>query len=98
MIRLNGLLRQVLRMKGFNPKWCTWINNFTSKGTVKIKVNDDIDHYFQSQKGLRQGVNLSPIFFNVVADILALLIDSAKEHGQVEGLIPHLVDGGVSII
>jgi hypothetical protein len=34
MIRLNGLLRQVLCMKGFNPKSCTWISNFISKGTI----------------------------------------------------------------
>jgi hypothetical protein len=29
---------------------------------------------------------------------LAILISRAKEDGQVEGLISHLVDGGVSII
>jgi hypothetical protein len=33
-----------------------------------------------------------------VADILAIIIQRAKEDGQVEGLIPHLVDGGVSIL
>jgi hypothetical protein len=41
-------------------------------------------------------VTIYPIFFNTLADILALLIASAKEDSQVEGLIPHLVDGGVS--
>jgi hypothetical protein len=30
--------------------------------------------------------------------MLAVLITRAKEDGQVDGLIPHLVDGGVSII
>lgn len=32
--------------------------------------------------------------FNLVADMLAILIARAKEDGQVEGLIPHLVGGG----
>jgi hypothetical protein len=91
-------LQQVLRMKGFHPKWCQWINNFVTKGTVGIKVNDDIGHYFQTKKGLRQGDPLSPMLFNIIADMLAILIERAKEDGQVEGLIPHLVDGGISIL
>jgi hypothetical protein len=33
-----------------------------------------------------------------VADMLAILIARAKEDGQVDGLIPHLVDGGISIL
>ena len=48
-------LQQVLRMKGFDPKWCNWIEQFVSRGSVGIKVNDDLGHYFQTQKGLRQG-------------------------------------------
>jgi hypothetical protein len=71
---------------------------FFSKGSVGVKVNDDIGHYFQTQKGLRQGDPPSPIFFTLVTDILAILIARAKEDGQVEGLIPHLVDGGISIL
>jgi hypothetical protein len=82
-------------MKGFHPKWCQWINNFVTKGTVGIKVNDDIGHYFQTKKGLRQGDPLSSMLFNIIADMLAILIERAKEDGQVEGLIPHLVDGGI---
>ena len=63
-----------------------------------IRVNDDIGHYFQTLKGLRQGDLLSPLLFNLVADVLAVLIARAKEDGQVGGLIPHLLDGGVSIL
>jgi hypothetical protein len=42
-------------MKGFDAKWCRWIQDFITRGSVGIKV-------------------------------------------QVNGLIPHLVDGGVSIL
>jgi hypothetical protein len=65
---------------------------------VGIKVNNYIGHYFQTRKGLRQGDPLSPILFNIIADMLVILIARAKEDGQVDGLIPHLVDGGVSIL
>jgi hypothetical protein len=35
-------------MKGFDPKWCRWIQEFITRGNVEIRVNDDIDHYFQT--------------------------------------------------
>jgi hypothetical protein len=91
-------LQQVLRMKGLDPKCHQWIDQFVRRGSVGIKVNDDIGHYFLTQKGLRQGDPLSPILFNLIADMLALLIQRAKEDGQVDGLIPHLVDGGIFIL
>ena len=91
-------LQQVMRMKGFNPRWCQWIEHFVKRGSVGIKVNDDLGHYFQTKKGLRQGDPLSPILFNIVANMLAIIIARAKEDGQVDGLIPHLVEGGVSIL
>ena len=64
------------------------------KGSVRIKVNDDIGHYFQTHKGLRQGDSMSPLLFNIVADMFAVIIGRAKHHGHVEGLVPHLVGGG----
>jgi hypothetical protein len=63
-----------------------------------VRVNDDIGHYFQTHKGLRQGDPLSPILFNLVADMLAILTARAKEDGQVDGLIPLLVDGAIYIL
>ena len=41
---------------------------------------------------------MSPILFNIVVDMLAILIGWEKEAGQVGGLVPNLVDGGVSIL
>ena len=67
-------------------------------GSVAIRVNDDTGHYFQTKKGLRQGDPLSPILFKIVADMLAVMIERAKLDGQIEGVIPHLVDGALSIL
>jgi len=41
---------------------------------------------------------MSPILFNIVADMLALLIKRAKADGQIRGVIPHLIDDDLSIL
>jgi hypothetical protein len=46
-------LHQTLRMKGFSDECRALIYSFVSRGSVAIKVNDDIDRYFQTFKGLR---------------------------------------------
>ena len=69
-----------------------------SDGSVGIKVNDEIGPYFQTKRGLRQGDPMSPILFNIVADMLALIIKRAKYDGQIRGVIPNLLDDGLSIL
>jgi len=91
-------LFQTLRMKGFSPKWIAWVKSFILGGSVAINVNDEVRHFFQTKKGLRQGDPLSPILFNIVADMLADLIRRDKEDGQISGVVPHLVDDGLSIL
>jgi len=85
-------------MKGFSPAWCEWISNVMSRGSVAVKVNDNICHYFQTRKGVRQGDPLSPIMFNIVVDMLAILISRAKEANHIRGVVPHLVDEGLSVL
>ena len=68
-----------LRMKGFSLKWIGWIKSFISGGSVAINVNDEVGPFFQTKKGLRQRDPLSPILFNIVADMLALFINRAKQ-------------------
>jgi hypothetical protein len=63
-----------------------------------IKVNEKLGRYFQTKKCLRQGDPLSHLLFNLVADMLNLLISRAKEGGQFNGLVPHLIEGGISIL
>jgi hypothetical protein len=48
-----GFLRQALHMKGFPPAWCGWVARFVQGGSIGIRVNDDIGHYFHTLKGLR---------------------------------------------
>ena len=60
-----NFLQQALRMKGFSQKWCQWIESITTGGSVGVQINDEIGHFFQTKKGLRQGDPLSPILFTL---------------------------------
>jgi hypothetical protein len=93
-----SFLQQTLRMKGFSDESHALINSFVSIGSVTIKINDDVGRYFQTLKGLRQGDPLSPMQFNIVADMLAIMIECAKVDGLIEVVVPHLIDGVLSIL
>jgi hypothetical protein len=71
---------------------------YHTTGHIGIKINDHIGPNFQTKKGLRQDNPLSPLLFNIVVDMLALLIKRAKTEGQIDGVVPHLVDDGLSIL
>jgi retron-type reverse transcriptase len=64
-----------------------------SKGSVCVQVNDDLGCFFQTKKGLRQGDPLSPILFNLVVDMLAVLIERSKNMGFFDGLVPQWMTG-----
>jgi hypothetical protein len=62
-----------------------------SKGSVCVQADDDLGHFFQTKKVLRQGDPLFPILFSLVADMLAVLIEMSEGMGFIDGLVPHLV-------
>ena len=55
-----SFLRQTFRMKGFSGRWCTWIVNFITGGSVGLKSNDNIGHYFQTKKALDKKIQCHP--------------------------------------
>ena len=38
------------------------------------------------------------MLFNIMVEMLTFMIEHAKSDGQIDGVIPHLVDGGLSIL
>jgi hypothetical protein len=87
-----------MRTKGFSQKWGRLTEQIVSGGSVSVKVNDELGNYFQTKLGLRQGDPLSPILFNILVDMLAVLIKRSKDQDLIGGLVHHLVDGGLSVL
>jgi hypothetical protein len=57
-----SFVQRTLRMKGFSVVWCRWIEEVVSRGSVGIKVNEEVGHNFQTRKGLRQGTPITNPF------------------------------------
>jgi hypothetical protein len=87
-----------LERRGFRKKWCDWIRQVVSGGTVSVKLNNKVGSYIKSYKGARQGDPLSPILFNFVADYLTRMVHKAQQNGLITGLISYIIPSGVAIL
>jgi hypothetical protein len=54
-------------------KWIAWVKSLVKGGSIAIRLNDRNNHYFRPGKGLRQRDPLSPLLFNLVADVFTRL-------------------------
>jgi hypothetical protein len=91
-------MMEVLRKKNFPNKWLDWMKQIIEGGKVGININGTPGSFFNTHRGLRQGDPLSPLLFNLVSDALATMLEKAKAANQIRGLIPHLVEGGLTYL
>lgn len=61
-------------------------------------VNGERSAYFKTFQSLRQGDPLSPLLFNLVVDILGILLSKAIDKGHLKGVLTNLLPGGISHI
>ena len=64
-------------------------------GSICVRITNENSAYFKHGKGLRQGDPLSPIMFNLVADIFTRMLMKAARINLVSGLLPRVVEGGI---
>ena len=63
-----------------------------------INLNGENGPYFKTHRGLRQGDPLSPLLFNLAVDALDHILATTKCKGHIKGVVPHLVEGGLTHI
>jgi hypothetical protein len=91
-------LEQVMIGRNFHPKWISWIMDTVRGGKVCINVNGERSKYFRTYRGLRQGDPLSPLLFNLVADVLGVMLNKAANRGHIKGVLDNLIPGGITHI
>jgi hypothetical protein len=67
-----------------------------SGGHTAININGEVGPFFQNARGVRQGDPLSPILFDFVVDALAAMLSKANKAGHIQGVVPHLIPGGIT--
>jgi hypothetical protein len=90
-------LEKVMKGKGFPMKWINWVMSTVRNGRVCINVNGERSDYFRTYRGLRQRDPLSPLLFNIVANALGVLLQSAISKGQLSGVLTDLILGAFLI-
>lgn len=93
-----NFLFDCLKFIGFCDKWLEWMKGVVTRGTVSVKLNNQIGPHFVSRKGVRQGDPLSLILFNFAADCLTKIIHAAQASGTIIGLDSNLIPKGVAIL
>jgi len=91
-----SFLEEVLRKKVLSTTWIGWVMKTVQSGKVTIDINGERGEFFQSYRGLRQGDPLSPLLFNLVGDALSAMLHLAGARGEIKGLVPHLIEGGLT--
>ena len=90
-----SFLEDMLVSMGFGVTWVKWIMKVVKGGSLCVRINDENSTYFKPGKGLRQGDPLSPLLFNLVADIFTRMLMKAAANNLISGLLPQVLEGGV---
>ena len=64
-------------------------------GEVCVNVNGHRGGFFRTYQGLRQGVPLSPLLFNLIADALSALLDKEVRKKHITRVLADLKPGGI---
>jgi hypothetical protein len=91
-----AVLREDLHRKEFESGYVHKIMQMVSSGQTTIAVNGEVGHYFRNKRGVRHGDPISPLLFDFVVDALAAILDKANSAGHIQGVVPHLIPGGIT--
>ncbi|KAE8685834.1 bromodomain and WD repeat-containing protein 3-like isoform X4 [Hibiscus syriacus] len=81
------ILIRIMSEMGFGKRWLSWISQCISTASISVLVNGSPSEEFHMAKGLRQGCSLSPLLFNIVGELLNLMISKAVDRGLFQGFV-----------
>ncbi|KAG7557174.1 hypothetical protein ISN44_As11g031650 [Arabidopsis suecica] len=73
----------IFRALGFPDMFTGWIFACISTASFSVVINGDLEGFFSSNRGIRQGCSLSPYLFVMVQNVLSKLLDRAVGNGLI---------------
>lgn len=81
-----AFLRLVLLHIGFSLKMVNWIMVVVSSTNFVVLIKGMATHFFQAQRGTRQGCLLSPLLFLIIANGLSRILGRDEELKEIRGI------------
>jgi hypothetical protein len=72
---------EVMKHKGFNSKWLSWVKAMLSSGTSAILLNGVPGKQFICKRGVRQGDPISPLLYLFGSDLLQSAVNDLVQQG-----------------
>ena len=83
-----SFIEDTLRAMNYPDLFVTWIMRCIDTAASSVSVNDELEGFFTSSRGVRQGCSLSPYLYVIVSNVLSKLLNKAAREGQ-SGYHPH---------
>lgn len=71
----HPIVLEMLKVKGFPPRWIKWVEDLLSSATSCVLLNGTAGKEFKCKRGVRQGDPLSPLLFAIAVDLLQCVIN-----------------------
>ena len=71
-----SFIEATLRAMGYPALFVTWIMRCVDTAAFSFSVNGELEGFFSSSRGIRQGCSLSPYLFVIVRNVLSTLLNS----------------------
>ena len=80
-------LIETMEAMNFDPKWCSWIRGILHSTRISILDNGSPTAEFSPERGLRQGDPISPLLYNLVGEVLSVMMETAAKKGLFRGIV-----------
>lgn len=78
-----SFIEDTLRAMEYPDVFVSWIMKCISTAAFSVSVNGELEGFFTSSRGIRQGCSLSPHLYVIVSNVLSKLINKSVVEGQI---------------
>ena len=78
-----SFIENTLRAMDYPDLFVTWIMKCISTAAFSVSVNGELEGFFGSSRGIRQGCSLSPYLYVIVSNVLSKLLNKGMLEGRI---------------